>query len=428
MIIPSIDIQSGQVVQLIGGEMQAIVAGDPRPIAKKFSLVGEVALIDLDAARTNEHTSGNNAALLQELLPLASFRVGGGIRSCEQAIDWLDRGASKIILGTAASKELLLALPKERTIVALDARHGEIFVEGWRRATGTQVIDRMRELAPYTGGFLVTLIEREGRMVGTDFSVVEQLLEAAGDAKLTIAGGISSAEEIAKLDQIGVDAQVGMALYTGRFDLSDVLAALLRSDRSDGLWPTVVTDEHGVALGLVYSNKESLQQAVEQQQGYYFSRRRGLWRKGETSGNVQELIRIDLDCDRDTLRFTVRQHGSGFCHTNTETCWGNQSGLQALERRIQERSAVMTEGSYTSKLLSSPNLLASKLQEEAGELAVAKDREAVLEAADLLYFMMVALRKQNVRLAEVERELDRRMLKLTRRPGLAKVTKEMPHA
>ncbi len=420
MIIPSIDIQSGQVVQLIGGETQAIVAGDPRPFAKKFSLVGEVALIDLNAARS----IGTNAALLQELLPLASFRVGGGIRSREQAVDWLDRGASKIIMGTAASKELLLSLPKERTIIALDARHGEIFIEGWRRATGTQLIDRLRELAPYTGGFLVTLIEREGRMVGTDFTVVEQLLEAAGDAKLTIAGGISSAEEIAKLDQMGVDAQVGMALYTGRFDLSDVLAALLRSDRSDGLWPTVVVDERGVALGLVYSNKESLQQAVEQQEGYYFSRSRGLWRKGEKSGNRQELIRIDLDCDRDTLRFTVRQYGSGFCHANTETCWGNQNGLQALERRIQERSNVTTDGSYTSKLLASPNLLASKLQEEAGELALAIDREAVHEAADLLYFIMVALRKQNVRLAEIERELDRRMLKLTRRPGLAKVTKE----
>ncbi len=426
MIIPSIDIQSGQVVQLIGGEGEALVAGDPRPIAKKFGLVGEVALIDLDAAR--DDTNAQNAALLQELLPLAAFRVGGGIRSRERAIEWLDRGASKVILGTAASKELLLQLPKERAIVALDARHGEVFVEGWRRGTGAQLLDRMRELAPYTGGFLVTLIEREGRMVGTDFSLVEQLQEAVGDAKLTIAGGISSAEEIAKLDAMGVDAQVGMALYTGRFDLADVYEALLSSDRPDGLWPTVVTDELGVALGLVYSNKESLQQAIENREGYYFSRRRGLWRKGETSGNIQELLRIDLDCDRDTLRFTVRQHGQGFCHTNTETCWGNQRGLQALERRIQERSFTETEGSYTSKLLNSPDLLASKLQEEARELSTANDREAVHEAADLLYFMMVALQKQNVRLAEVEHELDRRALKLTRRPGLAKPTKDTTHA
>jgi phosphoribosyl-ATP pyrophosphohydrolase len=286
----------------------------------------------------------------------------------------------------------------------------------------------MRELAPYTGGFLVTLIEREGRMVGTDFSLVEQLRDAAGDAKLTIAGGISSAEEIAKLDTIGIDAQVGMALYTGRFDLADVYEALLKSDRPDGLWPTVVTDELGVALGLVYSNKESLQQAIENRDGYYFSRRRGLWHKGESSGNIQELLRIDLDCDRDTLRFTVRQQGAGFCHTNTETCWGNQHGLQALERRIQERSSVATEGSYTSKLLASPDLLALKLQEEAGELAVASDREAIHEAADLLYFMMVAMKKQNVRLADVERELDRRALKLTRRPGLAKPPKETANA
>jgi phosphoribosyl-ATP pyrophosphohydrolase len=428
MIIPSIDIQSGQVVQLIGGETEALVAGDPRPIAKKFGLVGEVALIDLDAARTIDEPNAGNSALLQELLPLASFRVGGGIRSRERALEWLDRGASKIILGTAANKELLLQLPKERTIVALDARNGEVFVEGWKRGTGAQLLDRMRELAPFTGGFLVTLIEREGRMVGTDFSLVEQLRDAAGGAKLTIAGGISSAEEIAKLDAMGIDAQVGMALYTGQFDLADVYAALLQSDRLDGLWPTVVTNELGVALGLVYSNKESLHLAIENREGYYFSRRRGLWRKGETSGNVQELLHIDLDCDRDTLRFTVRQQGAGFCHTNTETCWGNLIGLQGLERRIQERSVVQTDGSYTSKLLVSPDLLASKLQEEAGELAVANDKEAVHEAADLLYFMMVALRKQNILLAEVERELDRRALKFTRRPGLAKTPKKSTHA
>jgi phosphoribosyl-ATP pyrophosphohydrolase/phosphoribosyl-AMP cyclohydrolase len=428
MIIPSIDIQSGQVVQLIGGETEALVAGDPRRIAKKFGLVGEVALIDLDAARTSDDAAIANSALLQELLPLASFRVGGGIRSRERAIGWLDRGASKIILGTAANKELLLQLPKERTIVALDARHGEVFVEGWRRGTGAQLLDRMRELAPYTGGFLVTLIEREGRMVGTDLSLAEQLYDAAGNAKLTIAGGISSSEEIAKLDAMGVDAQVGMALYTGRFDLADVYGSLLTTDRADGLWPTVVTDELGVALGLVYSNKESLQHAIEKCEGYYFSRRRGLWRKGEASGNRQELIRIDLDCDRDTLRFTVRQHGQGFCHANTDTCWGNHNGLQGLERRIQERSVAHTEGSYTSKLLNSPDLLAMKLQEEAGELAVASDREAVHEAADLLYFMMVALRKQNVRLADVGVELNRRSFKITRRPGLAKTPKDTTNA
>ena len=416
MIIPSIDIESGQAVQLVGGEKKAVDAGDPRPIARSFGIVGEVALIDLDAARG----IGSNAPLIEELLPMASFRVGGGIRSVEQAIHWLDLGAAKVILGTAASSELLRQLPTERTIVALDARDGEVFVEGWRRGTGTNVFERMRELAPYTSGFLVTLIEREGRMMGTDFTVIEKLLRVAGAAKLTIAGGVSSPEEIAKLDAMGVDAQVGMALYTGRFDLADAYAALLHSDRPDGLWPTVVADEFGAALGLTYSNLESLRLALNERRGIYFSRSRGLWRKGETSGNTQELLRVDLDCDRDTLRFTVRQNGAGFCHQGTDTCWGNVRGIPALEERIAERSLSPTEGSYTNKLLASPKFLSAKLLEEAGELARAVGEEAVREAADVLYFTIVALRKQGASLAEVARELDRRANKITRRPGLPK--------
>ena len=416
MIIPSIDIESGQAVQLIGGEKKAIDAGDPRALARTFGLVGETALIDLDAARG----IGTNSSIIEELLPMARFRVGGGIRSYEQAVRWLDAGAAQIIVGTAARPELLERLPKNRTIVALDGRDGKVFVEGWRRGTGDGIIDQMRELAPYTGGFLVTLIEREGQMVGTDLALAEELLKAAGTARLTIAGGISSPIEIAKLDAMGIDAQVGMALYSGRFDLADVYEALLRSDRPDGLWPTVVSDEQGIALGLAYSNATSLRMALEERRGIYWSRRRGLWRKGETSGNTQELLRVDLDCDRDALRFTVRQQGAGFCHLGTENCWGNASGLRALERRISERSRSPQDGSYTNKLLASEEFLSAKLREEASELAEARGEDAMREAADLLYFTMVALRKQGISLADVAGELDRRALKISRRPGLAK--------
>ena len=132
MIIPSIDLMGGEAVQLIGGEQLAIAAGDPRPLLDRFSLAGEVAVIDLDAARGE----GSNAELIRELCQRARVRVGGGIRSAETARQWLDAGASKVILGTAASPELLRALPRERTIVALDSRDGDVVTHGWRRRTG----------------------------------------------------------------------------------------------------------------------------------------------------------------------------------------------------------------------------------------------------------------------------------------------------
>ncbi|MEO1173714.1 MAG: HisA/HisF-related TIM barrel protein, partial [Myxococcota bacterium] len=367
MIIPSIDLMNGHAVQLVGGdeEKKQIDAGDPRPIARDFGVTSEVAVIDLDAAMGN----GDNRAVIRDLLAIAPCRVGGGIRSLDRALEWLDAGASQIIIGTAAEPELLRQLPRERVTVALDARDGEIQVEGWKKGTGARVVDRMRELREYCSGFLVTFIEKEGRMGGTQMGQVAELAQEAGEARLTIAGGVTTAEEIAELDRMDVDAQVGMALYSGRLSYADAVMAPLRTDRPDGLWPTVVVDERGVALGLVYSNRESVTEAIKTHRGVYWSRSRSsLWKKGESSGNVQELIRLDIDCDRDALRFTVRQTGAGFCHLQRRTCWGGEDGLGALDRLLDERKRTAPAGSYTKRLFEDPSLLAKKILEEAQEL------------------------------------------------------------
>jgi phosphoribosyl-ATP pyrophosphohydrolase len=412
MIVPSIDLQGGQAVQLIGGETKALDAGDPRPLARRFGLVGEIAVVDLDAALGQ----GANGAIIEELIDLAPCRVGGGIRDAAGATFWLDRGAQKVVLGTAARPEVLRALPRERVIAALDARHGEVVVDGWRTRTGQGVLERLAALRELVGGFLVTFVEREGRLEGTDLALAKEIGAAAGAASVTIAGGITTPEEIAELDRLGCDAQVGMALYTGRLGLAEAFTAPLRSDRPDGLWPTVVVDERGVALGFCHSNLASLRAALERGQGVYHSRSRGLWLKGATSGATQELLRIDADCDRDCLRFTVRQQPPGFCHVGTRTCWGEDRGLGALARRLAARKASAPEGSYTARLLADSDLLAAKLREEANELAEAADRAAAIhEAADVLYFTLATLARHDVDLAEIERALARRALKVTRR-------------
>ena len=412
MIIPSIDLQGGRTVQLIGGEKKAIDAGDPLPIARKFRIAGEIAVIDLDAAMGK----GSNAGLIEAVLAEAPARVGGGIRDLVTAVRWLDAGAAKIIIGTAAKPELLDKLPRQRVIAALDAKHGEVVVEGWKTGTGARILDRVAELKAHVGGFLVTFVELEGRLGGTNLELAKEIVAAAGDCRVTIAGGVTTAEEIRALDEIGADAQVGMALYTGRLDLADAIMAPLVSDRPDGLWPTVVVDERGTALGLVYSSRESVREAVRRGQGVYQSRSRGLWVKGETSGAIQELLRIDLDCDRDSPRFVVRQTGPGFCHLDTRSCWGEETGLGALARLLAERRRKAPEGSYTAKLLADPGLLGDKLREEAQELTEATERDHVIhEAADVLYFTLARLAREGIDLAEVERHLDRRALKVTRR-------------
>lgn len=412
MIVPSIDLRGGQTVQLVGGRDLALEAGDPRPLARGFGRVGEVAVVDLDAALG----TGDNRGLIEELLPLAACRVGGGIRDVDAALGWLDAGAAKVVLGTAAVPDVLAKLPRERVVAALDAECGEVVVDGWRRRTGRGIADRMRELRGLVGGFLVTFVEREGRMQGTDLDAVGALREAAGDATLTIAGGITTAEEIAALDRLGAEAQIGMALYTGRIDLAAAFCAPLVSDRHDGLWPTLVVDELGTALGLTWSSCDSVRAALAERRGVYHSRKRGLWRKGETSGAKQELIDIAVDCDRDALRFTVRQHGAGFCHLGAATCFGPLRGLQALESTVRARGAAAPSGSYVGRLLADPELLAAKLREEADELADARaPADVAHEAADVVFFAAVAMARAGVRFADLASELDRRALAVRRR-------------
>lgn len=415
MIVPSIDIMDGKAVQLVGGKEKVLDAGDPVPLAEHFRLAGEIAVIDLDAALGR----GDNRAVIEALLRIAPCRVGGGIRDFETALRWLDAGARKVIIGTAAVPELLERLPKERVIAALDAEHGEVVVEGWQKGTGRGVAERMAELNTCVSGYLVTFVEREGRLAGTALDEVQTVVENAGGARVTIAGGITTAEEIARLDELGADAQVGMAIYTNKLHLADAFAAPLKSDRADRLWPTVVADENGAALGQVYSSRESLREAFDRHRGVYYSRsRQELWAKGETSGATQELLSVVADCDRDALLFKVRQQEPGFCHKDSWTCWGEDKGLGRLERRLVQRHAAAPEGSYTARLYSDDALLAEKLQEEARELCEAVERdEVVWEAADLLYFTLVRLRQKGVSLADVEAELDRRSLRITRRGG-----------
>ncbi|KAJ2237552.1 trifunctional histidinol dehydrogenase [Coemansia sp. RSA 1722] len=195
----------------------------------------------------------------------------------------------------------------------------------------------------------------------------------------------------------------------------------LKSDRSDGLFTTVVVDEQRVCLGVVYSSVESIGAALASGEGVYWSRRRGLWHKGLTSGATQTLVGISVDCDSDALCFRVQQNGAGFCHHSTRSCFGPAAGISQLAQVLAERKASAPEGSYTARLFNDAQLLRAKLLEEATELAEATEpTDVAFEAADLLYFALTKCAAHGVTLADIERSLDAKHRKIVRRPGNAK--------
>lgn len=266
MLVPSIDIINGKAVQLKQGK-EFILESEVSPLelARQFNRYGEIAVIDLDAAMGK----GNNFELIEEICRNADVRVGGGIRDKETGVALLKAGAKRLIVGTKASPEFLGQFPKDQVIVALDHR-GEVVVDqGWVNSTGETIWQRAERLAPYCSGFLTTFVEDEGCLQGMNIEAVKKL-KAALPGQLTAAGGIKETAEVAAISALGIDVQVGMALYKG---LVSPIDSVLQSIKyaADGLIPTIVQDPAVQILMLAYSSQESLKLALSEGRGIYFS-------------------------------------------------------------------------------------------------------------------------------------------------------------
>lgn len=224
MLIPSIDLQGGRIVQLVQGERLAVASEDIDGWIGRFSGYPKVQLIDLDAAKGE----GNNDALVGRICRALPCRVGGGIRSIERAREILAMGATHVILSSALFRDsgvdlefgarLADAVGLDRLIAAVDSRGGRVVIHGWRTALAITPVEAVEALAPYFGEFLYTHVDREGLMGGTDMDSIKAVKRAT-TRHLTAAGGITTHDEVAELDAAGIDAVVGMAIYTGRLAL-----------------------------------------------------------------------------------------------------------------------------------------------------------------------------------------------------------------
>ena len=223
MLIPSIDLMGGKVVQLVQGDRKALEFDDHQYWIDRFIEYPMVQLIDLDAAMGK----GENTALVQKICESLPCQVGGGIRTPEKATQVLAAGAKKVIVGSAllkggavdveAAQRFAHATAAARLIVAVDSRGGKVSIKGWKEDTTLTPEQMMRACEPYCGAFLYTHIDTEGTMTGFPTSVAKELASLTS-RKLIVAGGIRSRAEVEELDDLGVDAVVGMAIYTGAME------------------------------------------------------------------------------------------------------------------------------------------------------------------------------------------------------------------
>lgn len=228
MLIPSIDLMGGKIVQLVQGDKKALELEDFDEWVRRFSSFSLVQLIDLDAAMGKPANSG----LIKFFVTKLPCQVGGGIRSMEAARAAFDLGAERVILGSTLiqngtinasfAQKLAAEFGPEKLVFAIDARGGKISIRGWKEVTSITPLEVVKALDRYCGAFLYTHIDTEGLMKGLPLEPVRELRAATGK-QLIAAGGITTHEEIETLHKMGVDAVVGMALYLGRLPLPDTI-------------------------------------------------------------------------------------------------------------------------------------------------------------------------------------------------------------
>ena len=427
MVISSIDLKNGHVVQLKNGKELVLQRDDADALIAQFDMFGEVAVIDLDAALGNIDAKGNteNTHLLKSLLHRGNVRTGGGIRSVKRAKELISLGAEKVIIGSAAWKanpvagesvlneeflnELAAAIGKDRIIISVDAINGKIAVKGWTETVDIPLVEGAKQAEKFCSELLFTCVEKEGCMQGTNMDYVRALREAV-KCRVVVAGGVSSVQEIKELEKLHCDVQLGMALYTGKVDLKEAFVECLDFEKSP-LIPVIAQSVNGEVLMQGFANAEAVRKSFDCGRLTFWSRSRNeLWTKGDTSGNVLQVVKMRADCDRDCVLATVLPTGPA-CHTGSWTCFTSaideKSSMGRLYNVIADRFANPKPGSYTATL--DNKRVREKVEEEAEELCEAEGKEEVIwEAADLLYFVNVLMYKEGVSWKDVYDELDRR--------------------
>ena len=347
ILLPAIDLHQGQCVRLLRGDYDTaqVVAADPVETARAFEEQGAgwLHVVDLDGAKEG---APKNAELIAQVVERTGLRVevGGGIRNMATVDRYLELGAARVILGSAALRDpqfVAEAVKRygKRVAVGIDALGGKVAAEGWLEQSQVDYLELARRMEDLGVQYLIcTDISQDGTLAGPNLTMLDQLNQAVS-CHVVASGGVSSLLDIVNLYDLGLyGAIAGKALYTGALDLRAAIAACRRIGgekgaglsedeldlyfRKSDLIPAIIQDDDtGEVLMLAYMNRESFRKSLETGTTWFYSRsRKALWNKGETSGHTQTIVGVWADCDDDTLLLRVKQKGAA-CHTGSHSCF-----------------------------------------------------------------------------------------------------------
>ncbi len=349
IILPAIDLHNGKCVRLFQGDYSTaqVVAPDPVSTALSFQEQGAhwIHMVDLDGAK--DGAPKNDGLIFQVLDRVqAHIEVGGGIRDMGAVEHYLERGVSRVILGSAALRDpefVREAVGKygKKIAVGIDALDGKAAAEGWTEQSQVDYLELAKRMEAIGVQYLIfTDISRDGTMDGPNLAMLDKLNQTVS-CNIIASGGVSSLLDLVALYDLGLyGAVAGKSIYTGALDLRAAITACHRIShkkpktsaalddemeryfQKSPLLPAIVQDDDtNEVLMLAYMNRESLAKTLETGYTWFYSRsRKTLWKKGETSGHVQKIVAMWSDCDDDTLLLRVKQTGPA-CHTGSHSCF-----------------------------------------------------------------------------------------------------------
>ena len=440
-VIPCLDVKGGRVVKGLRFESLRD-AGDPVEAAVRYEEEGadELTFLDITAANEERGTLVHVVERVAEVLSIP-FTVGGGVRSVEDAGALLSAGADRVVVNTAAVADpsLVTRLAEkfgaQCVVVAVDAKRFDgrmrVMTHGGRTASERFVESWIADVTQRGAGeILLTSVDADGTQTGFDLEMLKLARSSTG-LPLVASGGAGKVEHFASaVREAHADAVLAASVFHDRiFSISEVKRSMavwgvsVRGEKvvfdENGLVPVIVRDARSAqVLTLAYANEKALAWTRETGFSHFYSRsRRELWKKGATSGHVQRIVGLSLDCDGDAVIYDVVPAGPA-CHTGAFSCFAGVRSPETLDLTplfdvVAARKARPEPGSYTNALLDKGILkIAKKVGEEGVETAlaaVAEDADAVAsEAADLLYHLVVLLSARGVAPAAVQKKLEER--------------------
>jgi imidazoleglycerol phosphate synthase cyclase subunit/phosphoribosyl-ATP pyrophosphohydrolase len=464
-VIPCLDVADGRVVKGVSF-VNLRDAGDPVEAAARYEAEGadELAFLDIAAAHEKRGTLVELVGRVAEALSIP-FTVGGGVRSVEDADALLRAGADRVTVNTAAIEDpsLITRLAEQFgaqcVVVAIDGKRlrdsngvaaMRVTTHGGRRPVDRTVTSwAAAAAAAGAGEILLTSVDADGTQAGFDLEML-RAVRSAVDVPIVASGGAGRLDDFAKAVLIGgADAVLAASVFHDRvFTVGAVKEAMRRAGLAvrpaparartllprydeNGLVPVIMRDvATGKVLTLAWANADAIEKTRETGLAHFYSRsRKVLWRKGETSGNIQRVAGISLDCDDDAVLYDVHPSGPA-CHTGAESCFTRVESFEAaglaaasadadeldlteLFAVVRDREKSPVAGSYTNKLFEDGIArIAQKVGEEAVETALASvtgDGNALAgEAADLLYHLAVLLTARGVAPGDVAAKLAER--------------------